>query len=273
MEKGFLYVATGKDYLNEFETSCSSLKKHHPNANITLITDKPYVPNHHNVNIILKNEFAEQPYLYKITGIPLSPYQKTFFLDTDTYFCDSCTEVFELLDFFDLCIVPCNNDNSTVLNHEGKPVPGLHPYNTGVIAYRRNNRTKSLFSKWAKAYINHVSEYIHDQPPFMEALISTDIKILTLASIYNARTPYTCSFIGKAVKVIHGRHNNYEKLAQKLNSNKDYGRVWFPRFELVLAQKNTKLFDFYMSLSPAKKEKVKSILKPIIVKLGLMHYK
>lgn len=273
MDQGYLYIATGEKYLEEFENSCKSLLKHDSDANITLVTNKPYDPKNPEVKIVLSTDFVEKPYLYKINSMALSPYSKTLFVDTDTYFTDECTELFKLLAFFDLCIVPCNNDNSDIYQQDDSVLKGIYPYNTGVMAFRQNNRIDALFEKWKTSYINHFDLYIHDQPPFMEALLSVDIKTLTLSSIYNARTPYPCSFIGKPVKIIHGRHNNYQKISKKLNANPNCDRLWFPRFQFVIPHKDTKFFSWYMSMKPENKEKVKRVLKPIVEKLGLMYYR
>lgn len=258
---GYLYVAIGEKYLKECVVSVDSLRKHDSTAHVTLITDRDDFSCDLFDAIILKKESIEQPYMYKIQGIIATPYTHTLFVDTDTYFCDNCRELFDLLSYYDCCITPCPNDNSDVFDDIGQLIKGYYPYNTGVIAYQNNARMQTFLKKWEKAYSQHFSSYIHDQPPFMEALLSCDVKIYVLSTIYNARTPYPSMFIGKPVKIIHGRHKNYERIQHLLNKHHPYSRVWFPRFHIVLYFKRTLLFRLYMKLPLKYRKMIKQILK------------
>ena len=115
-------------------------------------------------------------------------------------------------------------------------------------------------------------KYIHDQPPFLEALLYHRIKIYTLQSIYNARTPYPFSMIARPVKIIHGRHRDYLKVAQKLNRHSGSSRIWFPRFQVVVPYRRTIFFNLYMKSGPVIKKFVKGVLGPIVSKFGLRDY-
>ncbi|MGB4839348.1 MAG: putative nucleotide-diphospho-sugar transferase [Saprospiraceae bacterium] len=269
---GYLYIAFGEKYLNEAVVSVESLLKVDPKANFTLITNSyDLVPSIFK-NVILLSIDTDKPFLYKIKALSLSPYERTFFIDTDTYFCDTCIELFSLLDYFDILIAHCNNDYLDVYNKLGEAILGYYSYNTGVIIYKKRDKTIEFLKDWYNAYYKHFNLYVHDQPPFMECLLDSDIKIYVLQSIYNARTPYPLSLIARPVKIIHGRHNDYIRIAQKLNKSANCSRVWFPRFKLVLAYRRTKFFKWYMSLNPAIKIKVKNIVKPIVMKLGMRDY-
>jgi Nucleotide-diphospho-sugar transferase len=272
MERGYLYVAFGKNYLNEAKISAESLLAVDPTANITLITNSyDFVPSIFK-NIIILIDGTDKPFLYRIKALSLSPYEKTFFIDTDTYFCESCNELFVLLDYFDWMMAQCNSDYFQVYDSNGEKVSGIFAYNAGVVIYKKNDKSIKLLDDWYAAYQNHFERYMHDQAPFMEALLTADIKMYVLQSIYNARTPYPFGMIARPVKIIHGRHNNYQQIAKKLNKNADCSRVWFPRFSLVLAYRRTILFNWYMSLNPNIKTKIKNIIKPIVMKLGLRNY-
>lgn len=260
---GYLYVATGEKHLKECAISVNSLRKHDAKAHITLITDKECSIGSLFDNIIIKTESVEQPYMYKIKGIIATPYPFTLFVDTDTYFCDSCRELFDLLSYYDCCIAPCPNDNSDVFDEKGRLIKGYYPYNTGVIAYQNNRKMNILLTKWAEAYARHFNQYIHDQPPFMEALLSCDVKLYVMSTIYNARTPYPSMFIGKPVKIIHGRHKNYERIERILNKQHPYSRVWFPRFHILLYFRRTLLFRLYMQLPIRYRMMIKGALKKV----------
>jgi hypothetical protein len=272
MTKGYLYIAFGEKYIQEALVSSQSLIKVDPSAKISLVTNEKLKSDNMFDHIIILNEYLEKPYLYKVKALNLSPYEYTFFIDTDTYFCEGCSELFDLLNYFDLLISPCNNDYLTVFNKESKPINGIYAYNTGVIVFKKNKRTSDFLLSWYNVYINHFDMYIHDQGPFMEALLNEDIKILVLQTMYNARTPYPFNMIAKPVKIIHGRHNDYKAIADKLNRNSHQSRIWFPRLKIVLTYRRTKLFKWYMRLDQKYKDHIKSIIKPLVIRLGMRDY-
>jgi Nucleotide-diphospho-sugar transferase len=256
---GYLYVATGDKYLQECLVSASSLRQRVPDAQITLVTDNDQFENPLFNQILRVEKPAGSGYLYKIAGLMASPYEQTFFIDTDTWFCDACTELFQLLQYYDLCLTHCPNDAFTVYNGDNQPVIGYHAYNTGVIVFRKNERTARLFEAWYAAYQKGMDKYPHDQPPLMEALLYHEVKLCVLQTIYNARTPYPSSYIGKPVKIIHGRHRNYPRMARKLNRHL-HNRVWFPPLGLILYFKRSFLFRWYLGLDPKYKQVLRSFL-------------
>jgi hypothetical protein len=270
--KGYLYVATGDKYLKEAYISVQSLLKVDPAADITLVTDASQQETDAFKNVVYLNEDQDKPYLYKIRAIGLSPYEQTIYLDSDTYFCDKCTELFELLDHFDWLIGQCNSDYFSVFDQSGREIKGLYAYNTGVIVFKKNDKTTQLLNEWYQAYSRHFDKYIHDQAPFMEALLTVNLKTYIFQTIYNARTPYPFHIIAKPVKIIHGRHNDFAAIAKKLNRNTKHTRIWFPRGKLVLSYGRTIFFKWYMSLNPTIKMRIKNLIKPIIMKLGMRDY-
>ncbi len=256
---GYLYVATGDQHLKECLVSASSLRRNVPTAHITLITDDQGVSSPLFDQVIFLEKPPGSGYLYKIAGLRASPYDQTFFIDSDTWFCDSCSELFHLLDYYDLCICHCPNDAYTVYDADNQAVVGYHAYNTGVMVFRKNECTNRLLEAWYVAYEKGMDKYPHDQPPLMEALLYHEVKLCVLQTIYNARTPYPTSFIGKPVKIIHGRHRNYPRIARKLNRHL-HNRVWFPPLCLILYFKRSFLFRWYVGLKPETKQVFKRIL-------------
>lgn len=90
----------------------------------------------------------------------------------------------------------------------------------------------------------------------MEALLHSESRIYVFQNIYNARTPYCISLPSLKVKLIHGRHDNYEKIRLELNS-KIKNRVWIPKNQVVLFKKKTFLsiiekFIFFFFKSKSK---------------------
>lgn len=262
----------GERYRDEALVSLASLRNHVPGSHVTVVCDIKAEWQAVYDQVIISEIHTEKPYLYKVNAIALSPYQETFYIDTDTYFCDGCEELFDMLEYFDLLISHCSNDYFAVYNEAGHEIRGYYSYNTGVIVFKNSHNVKDLLSKWREAYIDHFDKYIHDQPPFMEALLCANVKHYVLQNIYNARTPYPFGLIARPVKIIHGRHKDMAKIDKKLNKAGDSPRVWFPRFQLVLSYRRTYLFKWYMGLDTTYKSKVKRLIKPIIMKLGMRDY-
>ncbi|NNC69144.1 MAG: hypothetical protein HKN83_14055, partial [Gammaproteobacteria bacterium] len=135
MDKGYLYIATGSKFIEEALTSIRSLKKIDSSVHATLVTDKEV--NHAEFdNVIIQNIDKvnttnwKEGIMFKVMGLLKSPYNKTFFIDTDTYFADDCSELFDLLNHFDLLMAHAPADTAQVVIDE-KKVAGYYSYNTG----------------------------------------------------------------------------------------------------------------------------------------------
>lgn len=245
-EQGYLYVATGHRHLAECVRSVQSLKQHVPSAHVTLVTDVPLI--HPLLDEVRCIPPETNGYLFKIAGIRHTPYRKTFFIDTDTWFCDACEELFDLLVYYDWCIAPCPNDHFDVYNAENGIVRGYYAYNTGVIVFQKNEHTDVLLARWHAVYAARIHQYPHDQPALMEALLYAPVRLCALQTIYNARTPYPTAFIEKPVKIIHGRHRNYKKIAGRLNHHAAYNRSWLPRRLRAVPYRRPWWFRLYLGL-------------------------
>lgn len=232
MNQGFLYVATGTKYLKEAESSARSLKSKVTGANITLVTDKPYSSSLFD-NIILQGfesineESWKANLIYKVIGISSSPYEKTVFLDTDTYVCEDFSELFDLLNFQDILICHGYYDKS-LINFEGKEIKSYTPYNTGVIGFRKSEALTNFLKKWRSTYEEEIETFWSDQPAFMKALLYFNLKVFTLHSIYNFRFPQNLAIPdGESVKILHGRKSlqGFQILQERLNKT-TVQRVW-----------------------------------------------
>lgn len=213
---GYLYIATGIKFIDEAVRSAQSLRRVFPQADITLIADR-------GVDYSVFDEVKVFPdsansrregFRYKVFHMYAhSPYENTFFVDSDTYFLEDCRELFDLLSYFDICMMLDINDNY-LIEVDGKKLEGYYPYNTGVIVFRRSAENRKLFEAWRDQY----DVGVHDQPLFMKALLQANPKIYSLHTIYNARTPGLVAFLPEKVKLIHGRHQDYQDVARKLKT-------------------------------------------------------
>ncbi len=239
IDKGFLYIACGeRKYIDEAIQSAKSLLKQVKNAHISLITDNRSLENEklpfsHIIyeEAVSSNENInwKEGLTYKVrTMYDLSPYEKTIFLDSDTYIVDNCNSLFDLLDYHDLCLAHAPADMSKVYV-DGRCLPAYTPYNSGVILFNRNNKVETVFKKWFQFYSSNFELYITDQQPLMEALINSDLNLYVLSSIWNARTVLGDRYAGY-VKIIHGRHKNLELVNKRINQS-HVNRIWLPQIE------------------------------------------
>jgi hypothetical protein len=242
MKEGYLYIATGENYINEAKTSVKSLRTHSPNAHVSLITDKKIIATEFDEIQILENDVEnyfdwKAALIFKVEALLHSPYEKTFFVDTDTYFLDDCSELFQLLNFFDILIAHAPADSSQVVIDDHK-INGYYPYNTGVIVFNRNQLVLKLFTDWLNIYKNKYHLYPTDQTAFMESLLINKVCLYVLQSIYNFRVPFFVSILPDLkVKIIHGRYPNFKLLDEKINSHL-LQRCWNPEKGEILCKKS-----------------------------------
>lgn len=162
----------------------------------------------------------------KIAPLAKTPFEKTVFLDTDTYLCGPVPELFELLDRCDIAMAhaPMRVTGSV-------PVPASFPEcNSGVIAYNINDQTKAIFAAWEKFYAGQISStgQPDDQPALRRALWENEIRLAVLPPEYNFRFVLP-SFAGRGpVKILHGRHTSMAALAAEINRSGS-PRVFLPQ--------------------------------------------
>ena len=191
MEKGILYIAFGENFLKEMLISAESVKKHCPDLPITVFSDK-----------MVKSEFIDHCKLIKVSHlrpkidyIHMTPYEKTIFLDTDTILDRSIEDLFDLLDNFDYA---ATHDLARKRKKYSKNIPeyGQIPYsfsevNTGVMAFRKNEKVLKLFQMWKENFYKFYNFSPWDQPSFRISLwnsIEEGLKFYIFPVEYNIRS-------------------------------------------------------------------------------------
>ena len=203
---GVLYIAyTNKKFIDEAIFSATSLKKSNPNIPVTIITDHElnnncfdnvikYPPNRFK-GIRCKQEFVSE-----------SPYENTIMLDTDTYIVDDISDLFLLLQRFDIALTH-DYARKRIINENSNNLPGGYmfssfkeysdipysfpEYNTGVIVYKKNEKVIEFFKQWINKY-NEMKKFTpYDQPSFRVSLWQSNLNIHTLPIEYNVRSKQT----------------------------------------------------------------------------------
>lgn len=236
MNFGVLYVAIGGAYVKEAETSARSLRKVSPAMKIAIVTDQGSAnPELFDQVISATGEesgtatYAKKDrgnYFHKIGLMALTPFERTIFLDTDTYVARPLEGLFNLLERYDMLVTPSSNAEvdfafeRTMAPFSSIPKE-LGDFNTGVLAYRWSEPMKQFFLNWADNFDRHVRHLTsNDQPAFRLTLYQSTLRYHTLATIYNW-VSWIPNFIpsGGGVVVLHGRNPWLQKWVSKLDAD------------------------------------------------------
>jgi hypothetical protein len=150
--RGVIYlVSGGRSYLGELLTSLRSLRRYEPTLPVTVFSRfalpagtpcswVPFRSDHH-------------PLKEKVMVLPLSPYEETLFLDTDTTILGPVQPIFDYLNELDFVV-----GNMFLGDWSVKPTKLLalvkpDDYNTGVLVFRRTPETGAFLDKWKEAVL------------------------------------------------------------------------------------------------------------------------
>lgn len=155
----------------------------------------------------------------------LSPFNKTLFLDSDTYLVEPAPELFDILDHCELAMAPVPNYYHADTDCYDEDIPAcIKRYNCGVMAYRDTESVQELFRRWGRKHQDDIdSGIVRNQPAFLRAFVDTDLLFHELPPNYNFRYPQKGSVSGP-VKLLHGRHWKFDHadIAEEINASDNY---------------------------------------------------
>jgi hypothetical protein len=224
MQAGFYFIATGKRFLSEACLSARRIREVMPGVPVAVATDLE--PAEGLFDDVIRIDGPDHSFADKVRFLPRSPYGKTVFLDTDTWLCRPVPELFLEGERWDIAMA-----HAPIRYTAASRTPGILPeFNSGLISFRLNSRTEALFSMWRRFYDERLEStgVKDDQPSLRDALWQSEARVLVLPPEYNFRFVMP-SFAGRgAVKILHGRHDDYAGLAARLNRSGS-PRVFLPR--------------------------------------------
>jgi len=241
ISKGIIYIATGEKFYNEALTSASSVKQFNKTS-ICIFTDRTVVDTIFDKHIILTE--PEFSMLDKVKNIWKTPYNRTLYLDTDTYITGNLDAIFDSLDYVDfMASIECSRgfwyqDKISI------PYP-LPEFNGGVLAFNNSNEVIQTLMGWYAAQKksqlwlkNHLNDkwtldagkekwmITLDQPSLREIIWKNkNIRVANLSDEYNALVFSGTRLWGPAL-IVHGR-GAISKYAKQMNSNKWDNRTYF----------------------------------------------
>jgi len=233
---GIIYVATGERFVKEAQISAQSINEVCQNIPLTLFTDRDIsLPEFDSIYKISNPNYG---FADKIENMLRSPYERTIYLDCDTYLNhpEGIHHIFEVLEEFDVAAA-----HDTVRTTSAAPpleeaydegIPDAFPmFQGGVLAYKSNDEVTAVLENWLDKYRNHltVDETATDQEALRAALYESNLRIATLPPEYNFRIPYPQVVEGK-IRLLHGRASNFDDIATKINNSSKIkkSRVYIP---------------------------------------------
>lgn len=222
---GFVYVATGEGYRLEALKSAQSLKRCQPNAQICLVSDRAPEPDSvFDEVVIVEPESVTFSPLDKTLAVRC-PYDRAVFLDTDTAIVGDLSELFDILNGFELALLP---ETKRGWDYELSDVPRpFAEFNTGVMVFRNDQRIAALFEQWRQVYRDLKANpgLINDQPSLRKVLFESDIRVAPLPSEYHF-LGNTENYIMWDARLIHAR-GNLDAIAAQVNQRLG-SRVYVP---------------------------------------------
>jgi hypothetical protein len=233
---GVAYVATGPVYVQEAREAAARLKRHNPRVPICLITDQPAEPAFWDELVLIANPAFG--FRDKIL-MGLCPFERFLFLDTDTTPLADISDLFQLLERFDLA-------GHQLFEGHDCPVPGIPDafpeFNSGVLGFRRSPALNDFFARWLVNYdhfyaLNREGNYDYsnasDQKSFRQTVYESDLRVAILGPEYNF-VPHHLNFACAPVRILHTRGwRHLEEMARRLNARLG-NRVYVPRLDVVL---------------------------------------
>jgi hypothetical protein len=256
---GILYVVGGEAYQTEALTSVrSSLRFNRvPHVMLSDCERLPSIPDE--LFEARRYDPGSDPFAEKVRNLGNSPFERTIFLDSDTYVTEDLTHLFALLDRFDIAVAFAPGYRG----REDPEVPrAFYEFNTGVIVWRANRATEDFMVDWIDTYLQLTEQRPfptldfayggYEQPAFRRCAWRRDVRICVLGPEYNYRPRRPGSAVER-IRVIHGRYPDYEPLDATLNA-----RLGTRSFQGIAGASKTPIVD----LPPAERNRVSATGAP-----------
>ncbi len=239
MTSGVLYIAFGESFREEARRSIASLRRVSPATRCAVVTESEWKdeprPDHFTIREPIRSLYCKPKYIYTA-----SPFERTFFVDSDTLFARDFEPSFGLLDFYDVAL----RFVGPHLNGPG----GLqyHPWcSTGILGFRKNEITDRLFADWLARYEAKMAELgaavpkrgLNEEPIFSVALAHSQARAVALGNDMMFNTLETIITYSPPV-IVHGRDRNLDAIVHEIVDGweiSDYHpRLWMPNIKGLL---------------------------------------
>lgn len=215
---GVLYIALGEKYAAEAARSAATVKAHTPDLSTTIFTDRAVSdPVFDNIVRVPSRAFHMRD---KPDYMARTPYERTLFLDTDTFVCDDIGPLFRLLERFDFAAAHGwqrldRSDAQHLPNVVAETPMPFAQFNSGVILYKESVEMVRVLGECVQLLDRNL-EMGNDQTALRQAVYASSLRVATLTPEYNCRAGYA-GFVSGEVKILHGRRFDAPRVAALLN--------------------------------------------------------
>ena len=246
---GVVYLAMGPAYAVLAGLSIKTLKKF-SDIPVTVIVDDSVKFHSESLGadtIKCISNLVSENRTIKSRIYEMSPYENTLFIDCDTIINGDVAGCFHYLEYFDIAIKQrtkafsrLGKGSLTLFN--GKHIVSELPHwNSGVIVFKRNKKTKKMFQDWAE--LQSKLKYNFDQPALAEAIIRSEVRVVSLEETWNFQN---CRAVYEGTeKIIHYSSSLNSKIKRLL---RETCRNSFPEF-------SDELEEFIMAKLKLRKQK------------------
>ena len=189
---GVLYITAGKRYIDAAIRSAHTVRQHSPSLKIHLFANWREYGYDFDKNIYPFTSIGEIDHPHrrsKVDFLPLTPFERTLYLDSDTAIVEDITGMFDLLDRFDiaLCHGMRRNFPARLATWNIEISKAFPQYNGGVILYRGTPEVIRFMESWRDAYYANLDRFQMDQRTLRELLWLSDLRMAVLPPEYNVR--------------------------------------------------------------------------------------
>ncbi|WP_424940778.1 putative nucleotide-diphospho-sugar transferase [Aliiroseovarius sp. S253] len=182
---GFIFAATGAKYVNLARRAVRSLRQVMPDAQVDLFTDAELVdPAFDRIHKLSDSYFRP-----KMEAMRRTRFERTVYLDCDIVVLMDVSELFQLLDRFDLASSFAFARDGERLVQDGTMPRSFGLLNAGVIAIKTTEKTKELVANWDQTVRERDADM--DQPTLRELLWKSDLSMFALPQEYNLIAVWT----------------------------------------------------------------------------------
>lgn len=260
---GVLYIGTAKEYLKESVKSARSVAEQNPSLGLAVVTSPALARDKETkiFNHVITVEDIFDDVRDKCYNLHKTPFDRTLYLDADTYVVDDICQIYKILDKADIAVWM----GYKLTEIDEIPDCFKEP-NGGVMLYRMNNKMNKFLFEWRNQYKKQVQgnlEYsninkpntnsledassfgrYHDQPPLRKALYQCDLSYHVLPPEYNFKGQ------GKSaedkVKILHFGNmdeSKRQRLIEVINNDPLKPRVLWDNKLLVANGSNYRLLN------------------------------
>lgn len=264
---GVIYVASGEKFLREAEISLASLRATNPSLPAMLLTDQPLARPE------LWDKVEVDPELMALTTTGRSckaklhmdraPWDRCYYLDTDTLIVGDLSPAFALLDRFEFAADQIGGGHHYT-------IPGLPPsfpeLSGGALLWRPTERVRKFFERWRELFDQFDQSDLgrtYDQKSLRAAIWESDVRYVRMPSNFNLMSYYPTA-VEREVAVVHGRSfDNLRRLEKRMGRSTEL-RAYVPGLGALRHPQQMTWAECFELVARTIAWKVQGLFKPLI---------